>query len=71
MVLILILIFQRPFNKDTYEEEDLGDDTLDEEGKKRVKLKVANTIRWRNEKDENGDVVKQSNARMVRWSDGR
>ena len=40
---------------------------------------MENTIRWRVKKDEEGvemkdvfgDVVKESNARVVRWSDGR
>ena len=40
---------------------------------------VENTVRWRPEKDSNGDNMldengkakRQSNARMVRWSDGR
>ena len=52
---------------------------MDEEGRTRLKLKVENTIRWRpkldeegNEmKDEKGELIRESNARMVRWSDGR
>ena len=34
-------------------------------------FQVENTIRWRSVKDENGDEMKESNARIVRWSDGR
>ena len=35
----------------------------------RIKLKVSNTVRWR--EDWVGDsAVKESNARMVKWSDG-
>ncbi|GAA5909576.1 hypothetical protein JCM5296_003878 [Sporobolomyces johnsonii] len=34
------------------------------------KLPDENVIRWRWTKDELGEVVKQSNARIVRWSDG-
>ena len=40
-------------------------------GRSRLKLKCENTIRWRNVPvDEEGNVVKESNARFVRWSDG-
>ena len=34
-------------------------------------LQVENTIRWRNSTDESGNVVRESNTRIVRWSDGR
>ena len=33
-------------------------------------LQVENTIRWRYAKDKDGNEVKESNCRMVRWSDG-
>lgn len=36
----------------------------------RLKLKVENTIRWRTVFDKDGNAVKESNARMVKWSDG-
>ena len=36
----------------------------------RLKLKVENTIRWRTVFDKEGNAVKESNARMVKWSDG-
>jgi len=44
-----------------------------------VCVQVENTIRWRYARDEHGQLkydelgnqVKESNARMVRWSDGR
>jgi len=61
----------RPFDAATYEDELEDDDTLlDEEGRNRLKLKVENTIRWKKYKDENGMDIEESNARMVRWSDG-
>lgn len=60
----------RPFDKDTYEDEIDEEETLDEEGRQRIKLKVSNTIRWREYMDDNGEMVKDSNARMVKWSDG-
>ncbi|CAF0907614.1 unnamed protein product [Brachionus calyciflorus] len=61
----------KPFDPDTYEDDNpTKNDTLDEEGKTRVRLKVENTIRWRYEKDEDGNLTKQSNAKIVKWSDG-
>lgn len=36
----------------------------------RLKLKVENTIRWREVPDKEGNILKESNARLVRWSDG-
>lgn len=36
----------------------------------RLKLKVENTMRWREVVDDDGNVKKESNARMVKWSDG-
>jgi len=32
---------------------------------------VENTIRWRIRRDEEGNEIKESNARIVKWSDGR
>lgn len=60
----------RPFDHDTYEDEIDEEDTLDEEGRQRVKLKVSNTIRWREYIDKEGATKKESNARVVKWSDG-
>jgi len=64
-------IESRPFDPDTYEDE-LDEDLQqqDEEGRNRTKLKVENTIRWRAVEDEDKNVVRQSNARVVKWSDG-
>jgi RNA polymerase-associated protein LEO1 len=59
----------RPFDPETYEDDKA--EAFDEEGQTRVRLKVENTIRWRYEKDNEGNIVKQSNARIVKWSDGR
>lgn len=36
----------------------------------RLKLKVENTMRWRTVFDKEGNAVKESNAKLVRWSDG-
>merc|ERR1719394_598938 len=61
----------RAFDPDNYEDE-MDDDNSqqDEEGRTRLKLKVENTIRWRQYYDKDGNVQKQSNARVVKWSDG-
>eukprot|EP00092_Neocalanus_flemingeri_P095220 GFUD01121135.1.p1 GENE.GFUD01121135.1~~GFUD01121135.1.p1 ORF type:complete len:615 (-),score=221.68 GFUD01121135.1:41-1885(-) len=61
----------RPFDETTYEDEmDEDQNQQDEEGRTRLKLKVENTIRWRQAFDKAGNSVKESNARMVKWSDG-
>lgn len=60
----------RPYDPETYEDELEEEETLDEEGRARLKLKVENTIRWRTAFDKDGNAFKQSNARMVKWSDG-
>lgn len=60
----------REYDPPFYEDEIDEDEQLDNEGRARMKLKVENTIRWRKIKDENGEEVKQSNARVVEWSDG-
>lgn len=36
----------------------------------RIKLKVSNTVRWRQDLDDDGNAMKESNARIVKWSDG-
>jgi len=63
---------QRPFDPENYEDE-LDDESAqaqDEEGRNRTKLKVENTIRWRTAEDDEGNPIRQSNARIVKWSDG-
>ncbi|GAA6058987.1 hypothetical protein JCM10212_001697 [Sporobolomyces blumeae] len=47
-----------------------GGDDVKPSGKGKGHLPDENVIRWRWTKDELGQVVKQSNARIVRWSDG-
>jgi RNA polymerase-associated protein LEO1 len=59
----------RPFDAETYEDEIDEEETLDEEGRARLKLKVENTIRWREAFDKEGIPCKESNARFIRWSD--
>uniref|UniRef100_A0A671DNP5 RNA polymerase-associated protein LEO1 n=1 Tax=Rhinolophus ferrumequinum TaxID=59479 RepID=A0A671DNP5_RHIFE len=60
----------RPFDPQYYEDEFEDEEMLDEEGRTRLKLKVENTIRWRIRRDEEGSEIKESNARIVKWSDG-
>jgi RNA polymerase-associated protein LEO1 len=60
----------RPFDPNLYEDEIGEDEVLDEEGRARLKLKVENTVRWRQVEDEYGNSVKESNAKIVKWSDG-
>uniref|UniRef100_A0A671R5F7 RNA polymerase-associated protein LEO1 n=1 Tax=Sinocyclocheilus anshuiensis TaxID=1608454 RepID=A0A671R5F7_9TELE len=60
----------RPFDPQYYEDEFEDEEMLDEEGRTRLKLKVENTIRWRTRRDEEGSEIKDSNARIVKWSDG-
>lgn len=59
-----------PYDPSWYEDEIDEDEILDEEGRHRLKLKVESTIRWRTVVDENGVSLKESNARIVKWSDG-
>lgn len=60
----------REYDPQFYEDEIDDDEQLDNEGRARMKLKVENTIRWRTVKDSEGNAEKQSNARVVEWSDG-
>lgn len=53
-----------------YEDEIDEDEQLDNEGRARMKLKVENTIRWRKVKDDEGNEVHESNAKVIEWSDG-
>jgi RNA polymerase-associated protein LEO1 len=59
-----------PYNAQWYEDEIDEDEVCDEEGRARMKLKVENTIRWRQVLDNDNNLTKESNARFVRWSDG-
>ncbi|KAL8134837.1 hypothetical protein AgCh_009736 [Apium graveolens] len=58
----------KPFDPKTYVEEDEFE--TDESGsKKRIRLE-NNIVRWRNVKNPDGTVTRESNARFIRWSDG-
>ncbi|XP_064472289.1 RNA polymerase-associated protein LEO1-like [Ornithodoros turicata] len=60
----------RPYDPQWYEDEVDEDEVLDEEGRARLKLKVENTVRWRYDYDKMGNQTRQSNARIIKWSDG-
>ncbi|WOH03470.1 hypothetical protein DCAR_0622868 [Daucus carota subsp. sativus] len=58
----------KPFDPETYVEED--EFVTDESGsKKRIRLE-NNIVRWRNVKNPDGTITRESNARFIRWSDG-
>ncbi|KAG1746701.1 Leo1-like protein-domain-containing protein [Suillus paluster] len=65
----------KPFHPDTYigPEHDEDDNQHNENVREKsmsIKLKVENTVRWRWTKDEFGQDKRQSNSRVIRWSDG-
>ncbi|KAG8894272.1 hypothetical protein FRB99_001372, partial [Tulasnella sp. 403] len=64
-----------PFDPDTYQEAGGENDEAtmgltNREKSMGVKLEVENTIRWRWVKARDGTMRKQSNSRIIRWSDG-
>ncbi|KAI0629174.1 Leo1-like protein-domain-containing protein [Trametes polyzona] len=70
-----IKVDSKPFHPDTYvgpeqEDEDAGASESLREKSMSIKLKVENTVRWRWSKDGLGQDRRQSNSRIVRWSDG-
>ncbi|KAL1747922.1 Leo1-like protein-domain-containing protein [Schizophyllum fasciatum] len=63
----------KPFHPDTYEgpENEMAHSAASiREQSLSIKLKVENTIRWRWAKNSMGEDVRQSNSRIIRWSDG-
>ncbi|KAG6850777.1 hypothetical protein H0H93_008815 [Arthromyces matolae] len=68
-----VKVDSKPFHPDTYVGPEQDDEELGENIRERsmsIKLKVENTLRWRWTKDMNGSDRRQSNSRIVRWSDG-
>ncbi|KZT63129.1 Leo1-domain-containing protein [Daedalea quercina L-15889] len=70
-----VKVDSKPFHPDTYigpegEDDDAQVAESAREKSMTIKLKVENTVRWRWVKDENEQDRRQSNARIVRWSDG-
>ncbi|KAM0836346.1 hypothetical protein ACQ4PT_062374 [Festuca glaucescens] len=62
----IVGIDPKPFNPETYVEEDAFI-TGESEGKKRIHL---NVVRWRMAKNADGTESPESNARVVKWKDG-
>ncbi|KAL4063172.1 Leo1-like protein-domain-containing protein [Scleroderma yunnanense] len=70
-----VKVDSKPFHPDTYvgpeqDDEDTNQNENVREKSMTIKLKVENTVRWRWFKDESGLDKRQSNSRIVRWSDG-
>ncbi|KAI0766567.1 Leo1-like protein-domain-containing protein [Trametes elegans] len=70
-----IKVDSKPFHPDSYvgpehEDEDGHNVESIREKSMSIKLKVENTVRWRWTKDQSGQDRRQSNSRIVRWSDG-
>ncbi|KAK7056231.1 Paf1 complex component [Paramarasmius palmivorus] len=70
-----VKVDSKPFHPDTY----IGPEQEDEEAQPAetlreksmiVKLNVENTVRWRWVKDQSGADKRESNSRIIRWSDG-
>ncbi|KAJ6496781.1 RNA polymerase II-associated protein [Mycena vulgaris] len=70
-----VKVDSKPFHHETYmgpeQEEDEAQqaETLREKSMS-IKLKVENTVRWRWTKDADDRDRRQSNSRIIRWSDG-
>ncbi|KAJ7623466.1 RNA polymerase II-associated protein [Roridomyces roridus] len=70
-----VKVDSKPFHHETYmgpeQEEDEAQqaETLREKSMS-IKLKVENTMRWRWTKDAEDRDIRQSNSRIIRWSDG-
>ncbi|KAI0343082.1 Leo1-domain-containing protein [Trametopsis cervina] len=69
-----VKVDSKPFHPDTYigpeEDDDVQPGESLREKSMSIKLKVENTVRWRWTKDEDGRDRRQSNSRVIRWSDG-
>ncbi|EMD38917.1 hypothetical protein CERSUDRAFT_112625 [Gelatoporia subvermispora B] len=70
-----VKVDSKPFHPDTYvgpdqEDEDAQPAESLREKSMSIKLKVENTVRWRWVKDADGRDRRQSNGRIIRWSDG-
>ncbi|KZV96378.1 Leo1-domain-containing protein [Exidia glandulosa HHB12029] len=64
----------KPFAPEAYIGAENDEDGRDAESAKErslsIKLEVENTIRWRWVRGPDGQMVRQSNTRFIRWSDG-
>ncbi|KAA1468804.1 Leo1-domain-containing protein [Dentipellis sp. KUC8613] len=68
-----VKVDSKPFHPDTYIGPEHEETNLLQGSRERdmgIKLTVENTVRWRWVKDQDGHDRRQSNARVIRWSDG-
>nr|GAT42952.1 predicted protein [Mycena chlorophos] len=70
-----VKVDSKPFHPETYvgpehEDEETQQTESLREKSMTIKLKVENTVRWRWTKDADDQDIKQSNSRIIRWSDG-
>lgn len=71
-----VKVDSKPFHPDTYVGPEQEDDDVSQQNENyreksmTIKLKVENTVRWRWIKDEFDQDKRQSNGRIIRWSDG-
>ncbi|CAM9018867.1 unnamed protein product [Wickerhamomyces anomalus] len=62
---------QRELRRKAYLEQLVEDSkTLTKDEIELNRLKAENTLRWRYAKDSNGELINESNAQVVEWSDG-
>eukprot|EP00033_Pygsuia_biforma_P004671 GCRY01005121.1.p1 GENE.GCRY01005121.1~~GCRY01005121.1.p1 ORF type:complete len:367 (-),score=96.12 GCRY01005121.1:87-1187(-) len=67
----VLAINPKPFSPENYSDEYQLIEYTDEEGNKKAKYcGPNNTIRWRDNINSNGDLIRESNANFVTWSDG-
>jgi RNA polymerase-associated protein LEO1 len=65
-----LLLQPIPFDPDLYQVDTNPVIEYNEAGKPVVSKTTHNAVRWRNSVDEFGDIVRESNSRIVTWSDG-
>jgi len=67
-----VKVDSKPFHPDTYVGPEHEEDFLsgNHERDMGIKLRVENTVRWRWNKDKDDQDHRQSNAHVIRWSDG-
>ncbi|KAI8923352.1 Leo1-like protein-domain-containing protein [Entophlyctis helioformis] len=58
-----------PYDRSTYTDLNANNADDDEGADERIRLHVENTIRWRYDTHQTAPEAKDSNARLVRWSD--
>lgn len=62
---------QTPFHPSTYTGEDQAPMVkIDEFGHKKTRQAPEHIVRWRYARNNKGERIRQSNAKVVRWSDG-